>query len=291
VILENIEEEEKEEKNEIEESKFKSKKSRFEHTIKEIKDQASDNEINIPPESKVGSRVQNEIQKNVILMIILVLVSIPLLDGSTWFSSLSVYDRGIDEVMYFANYEPSYYQKQANSFIADGNNFLNPLVYFNVNTTYISDQYPDNYEKAGTIDEILGNTRSGDLDIYSDTGYTVAFDISWYNKEVSIMNIGRTIFVCLLLIITTMLFSNDLEFAAIAPLEDMFETVKKIAIHPLNALREIEEKNLCLEKIEEEDGLVLNTEPKVLQNTIVKIGSLLAIGFGEAGTEIICRVI
>jgi hypothetical protein len=151
VILENIEEEEKEEKNEIEESKFKSKKSRFEHTIKEIKDQVSDNEINIPPESKVGSRVQNEIQKNVILMIILVLVSIPLLDGSTWFSSLSVYDRGIDEVMYFANYEPANYQKQANSFIADGNNFLNPLIYFNVNTTYISDQYPDNYEKAGTI--------------------------------------------------------------------------------------------------------------------------------------------
>jgi hypothetical protein len=36
-----------------------------------------------------------------------------------------------------------------------------------------------------------------------------------------------------------MFFSNDLEFAAIAPLEDMFETVKKIAIHPLNALREI----------------------------------------------------
>jgi len=29
----------------------------------------------------------------------------------------------------------------------------------------------------------------------------------------------------------------------------------------------------------------------VLQNTIVKIGSLLAVGFGEAGTEIICRVI
>lgn len=27
-----------------------------------------------------------------------------------------------------------------------------------------------------------------------------------------------------------------------------------------------------------------NTEPKVLQNTIVKIGSLLAVGFGEAGT-------
>jgi len=51
------------------------------------------------------------------------------------------------------------------------------------------------------------------------------------------MNIGRTFFVCILLIVSTMLFSNDLEFAAIAPLEDMFDTVKKIAVHPLNALR------------------------------------------------------
>lgn len=65
------------------------------------------------------------------------------------------------------------------------------------------------------------------------------------------MNIGRTLFVCILLIVSTMLFSNDLEFAAIAPLEDMFDTVKKIAVHPLNALREIEEKNLCMESLEE----------------------------------------
>lgn len=64
----------------------------------------------------------------------------------------------------------------------------------------------------------------------------------------------------------------------------MFDTVKKIAIHPLNALREIEEKNMCMEKIEEDDGSIPSTEPKVLQNTIVKIGSLLAVGFGEAGT-------
>lgn len=35
-------------------------------------------------------------------MIILILVSIPLLDGSTWFTPLAVYDKGIEEVTYFA---------------------------------------------------------------------------------------------------------------------------------------------------------------------------------------------
>lgn len=77
----------------------------------------------------------------------------------------------------------------------------------------------------------------------------MGYDITWYNQEIAIMNISRTFFVCVLLIISTILFASDLEFAAIAPLEEMFDTVKKIAVHPLNALREIEEKNLCLESI------------------------------------------
>jgi hypothetical protein len=224
-------------------------------------------------------------------MIILVLVSIPLLDGSTWFSALAVYDRGISNAMYFANNSPAEYQTQMNMFIADSSHFLDPLIYFIISTDAVNDTYPDNYISGASANEIISVYRTSDIDVYAGTGYIVGFDISWYNKEISMMNIGRTFFVCILLIVTTMLFSNDLEFAAIAPLEDMFDTVKKIAIHPLNALREIEEKNLCLETIEEDDGSVPHTEPKVLQNTIVKIGSLLAVGFGEAGTEIICRVI
>lgn len=46
-----------------------------------------------------------------------------------------------------------------------------------------------------------------------------------------------------------------------------------------------------MDNIEEEDEREEITEPKILQNTIVKIGSLLAVGFGEAGTEIISKVI
>jgi hypothetical protein len=100
-------------------------------------------------------------------MIILILVSIPLLDGSTWFSELSVYDRGIYEVVYFADNAPSFYQQQANQFIADAGSFLNPLVFFSINSTHINDQYPDNYSTSTTIDYILANTRLADLDIYA----------------------------------------------------------------------------------------------------------------------------
>lgn len=36
-----------------------SKKSQFDKTNKDIKDQSSDGEIEVPPETKVGAKVQN----------------------------------------------------------------------------------------------------------------------------------------------------------------------------------------------------------------------------------------
>lgn len=193
----------------------------------------------VPPESKVGAKVQEEVQKNVISMIILILLSIPLLDGTTWFSSVTVYDKAESSMIYFAQNYPSQYQTNADMFIATATtSFQNPLLYFSINAGTIVDSFPDNYAAyTGSVYEILENTRSDDINIVSGDGYTFAYDISWYNKQVSYFNIGRTLFVTLLIIITTIFFSSDLEFTAIAPLEDMMDTVRKIAVHPLNAIR------------------------------------------------------
>lgn len=97
-----------------------------------------------------------------------------------------------------------------NLFIADSTNLLNPLVFFTITTTSVNDTYPDNYNSSTSASYLISNIRASDLDTYTGDGYTVAYDVSWYNKQVALMSIGRTIFVCILLIITTMLFSNDL---------------------------------------------------------------------------------
>lgn len=78
------------------------------------------------------------------------------------------------------------------------------------------------------------------MDIYQSDDYNVVFDMTSSNTFASLLNIGRTFFVCVLLLITSMLFSNDIESTALEPLQEMFDTVRKIAINPLNALREIE---------------------------------------------------
>lgn len=183
--------------------------------------------------------MQEDVQKNVISMIILILLSIPLLDGSTWFTNVTKYDKAQVSLIYFAQNYPSQYQTNANLFIETATTtFLNPLLYFSINTGNITDTFPDNYPAyIGTVNEILAETRSDDINLVMSDGCTFAYDITQYNIYVSYFNIGRTIFVCLLLIITTIFFSSDLEFTAIAPLEEMMETVRKIAINPLNAIR------------------------------------------------------
>lgn len=100
-IFEETREEAKVEMNEyIKDSKKKdgvlvSRRNKVEGNKRNTSDEVimSENEIAVPPESKVGARVQEEVQKNVISMIILILLSIPLLDGSTWFTNVTAYDK------------------------------------------------------------------------------------------------------------------------------------------------------------------------------------------------------
>jgi malonyl CoA-acyl carrier protein transacylase len=78
----------------------------------------------------------------------------------------------------------------------------------------------------------------------------------------------------------------------------MIHKVKKIAKNPLEAAQEEENQALAMEKFMEENKSKKKKKNKdkdgpfetvILESTIVKIGALLAIGFGEAGSEIIAK--
>lgn len=77
----------------------------------------------------------------------------------------------------------------------------------------------------------------------------------------------------------------------------MIAKVNKISANPLAAAQEEEAEALALEKIKEEEkrqqeksGKVKKKkkeeifETVILEQTIIKIGALLALGFGEAGS-------
>ena len=111
--------------------------------------------------------------------------------------------------------------------------------------------------------------------------------------------------VCIVLASGAMIFSKITTDLVISPIEDMIVKVNNITKDPLKAAHD-EEERLLYEEIAEKEiaeiaqrnstGKIVDKkndkkegpmETAMLQQTLSKIGGLLAIGFGEAGSKII----
>ncbi|EER05521.1 conserved hypothetical protein [Perkinsus marinus ATCC 50983] len=110
--------------------------------------------------------------------------------------------------------------------------------------------------------------------------FEIVMDQRSYTKASAILSIIQTIFVCFLLGGGAMLFSKDANDLVLRPIERMASKMDKLRFisKPLHVKRV---KLRCSHFRGEP------LETVVLEKTIIKIGGLLAVGFGEAGTEII----
>lgn len=112
----------------------------------------------------------------------------------------------------------------------------------------------------------------------------------------SILNISKTIFVCIIFSFGSMFFFSDVLEMVLDPIESMTKKVQNMANNPMNALHEEEKLEFlksmmvdtskgCCKKNKKVEPL----ETEILEKTISKIGALLVLGFGEAGSEIIAK--
>lgn len=102
---------------------------------------------------------------------------------------------------------------------------------------------------------------------------------------------------CFVLATAAILFTSTTNSLVINPIEEMINKVNRISENPLLAAQEEENEALAMEKIAEEIAKkkkgkkpskeAPQMETVVLEQTIIKIGALLALGFGEAGSKII----
>jgi class 3 adenylate cyclase len=125
----------------------------------------------------------------------------------------------------------------------------------------------------------------------------VVYSIKLYSIFEAIISLCRTFFVCIVLGIGSVYFSQDANNLVLSPIERMLEKVKFIAKNPLAAatddiesagvhshIHNVEQQKTKKKKDESKDA---EYETQILEKAIVKIGHLLAIGFGEAGSKII----
>ena len=234
-------------------------------------------------ESKVGKRLSELTTKRVVILVLGIMFVLPLFTLSLYYDQTTSFAYGL-EVIYRFRESPDTFELCWNKYIAEHMDCETPLISLSnsKNRVWESDTSPS-------------SLRSTEKITYTYDDLTAIFDSRNSVHLQAKLNIARTAFVCLLLCISSLLFAKDANDLVIGPIENMIKRVKKISINPLEAAqdeeREALERELALmEHPKLSRKLAMKTavmETEVLEQTIIKIGALLALGFGEAGSEII----
>lgn len=108
----------------------------------------------------------------------------------------------------------------------------------------------------------------------------------------SIIALSRTVFVSVVLAIAAVYFQKDANNLVLYPIERMLEKVRMIAKNPLAAAGDDVEMAGVMSMMHNQEKKNnktddANLETAMLEQAIMKIGHLLALGFGEAGSAII----
>ncbi|KAL8443491.1 hypothetical protein Emed_006772 [Eimeria media] len=142
--------------------------------------------------------------------------------------------------------------------------------------------------------------------------HIVSFKAVYDKRELShlesALSILKTVFVCLIMVVGTVAINHDINTLILRPIERMITKMNKIRNNPLAAtnMNAEGEETQAEESADNGEGTPLqvlktwmggkgsktqkeNYETAILEKTIIKIGGLLALGFGEAGAEIIAK--
>lgn len=241
-------------------------------------------------ESKVGQKLSDLTTRKVIVIVLIMMFSVPLFSLDTYQNDPNSYSYGLEMIaLYNTSYLGTGWNYTRDTFISEMGGTRNPILSMNCKN--------DQYNKPGVnLDDL--RTTEVNIGTYSGDDYVAIYDDRQNTQLGAGLSIGRTLFICLVLTVAAMCFSNTANALVINPIENMIEKVKKIATNPLEAAQEEENQTLALEKMMENEKknkskkAVVKEAPfetEILENTIVKIGALLAIGFGEAGSAIISK--
>jgi len=251
-----------------------------------------DKKFELPQETNVGRKLSDLTTKRVITLVMSVMISIPLFTVDTYVTDYTSCESGLKSL--YALYQSGdtvAYELAKNNYITYHTGIRDPIVVLSISKTNIplslinEDSLRDSEKQYYNIPDQYGNTAA----------YAV-FDLRADTKLNSILGISRTIFVTLVLTAAALFFSKDANDLVLSPIENMLVKVKRIAENPLAAAQIEEEDALMRENMEKEgkykeflkkdEG---NYETNILEKTILKLGALLALGFGEAGSNIIAQ--
>lgn len=131
--------------------------------------------------------------------------------------------------------------------------------------------------------------RDQEYEIYSSGKFTIYVLMRDDLRFESYLSLGKTSFILFIIMASALMISRDATALVLQPLETIMLKVSEMAEDPFQILKfnEIEamaeDKQVSQNK--QENKVVYET--MILDNAITKIGSLLLLGFGEAGTTLL----
>ena len=115
----------------------------------------------------------------------------------------------------------------------------------------------------------------------------IVFDNTYTIHLLSKLNMLKTTINCLVLVLGMISFNYSTKKLAIEPIKKMTQKVKNLSINPIAALQQ----NMDMDSKNSNQNKSGPLETNLLEKTVTKICGLLALGFGEAGAEIISTVL
>ena len=263
-----------------------------EQTQPALAPEPQENKFEIPQETNVGKKLSDLTTKRVITLVMSVMISIPLFSVDTYVSDFTSEESGLNSLWEIKKTGDTY------AFELTWKNYRD--AHIGIRNSMITLVVGDETLYSSVSEDSLRDTEKQYYNIPSSSGATLAYSCFDQRDDThlnAILGIGRTLFVTLVLTAAALYFSKDSNDLVLAPIESMLSKVKRIAENPLAAAQIEEEEALAYENLQKEgkhkallkkkdDG---NYETTILEKTILKLGALLALGFGEAGSNIIAQ--
>ncbi len=235
-------------------------------------------------QSKVGAELSDIITRRVIIAVLLMLLVVPLLSYSSsvegdllateFLQSINI-DTGMGgdiNCEYLARSTLEYTTFMDN--LAELGYLLDLRIdpdRCGVNTIFLGHYLSGDFREEEMREIILSTTKE------NDTTYSVfaTYNLKYLLEQEALAGVYLTLFVVFMLVALSTQFTGDAQKLVLAPIESMMEMVNMVASDPL------EDYDFS------EVSKASEYETRVVQVAIQKITSLLRIGFGVAGAEII----
>ena len=230
-------------------------------------------DLGVPRESRIGQKLGELTAKRLIIVVLFVILLFPLFDLGffmdppySWEFGLSMMEKTRGSVAFLS---------ALNRLIAYHSESRRPLVLISSNTPYL----PYLYQGATP----LARLRPSEL-LYATTEHFICVvDIRADTQLAALLSIGQTVLIIIVLMCGALVLTRDATNLVIIPIEKMMHKMQQFAIHPLSL---IDQKPQDIYDIVGH-GDEYKLETTVIEESILKIGALLALSFGRAGARMI----